>query len=263
MLLGIVSVMTNTATDLDIPALLIGGPTLRFRYAGLAFLTDPTFDEPGVYPGRRTLRKLTGPAVSADEIGSVDVVLLSHDQHVDNLDHSGRAFLPRAGITLSTPDAAGRLAAVRGLTKWESVSIGEALVTAVPALHGPQGCEPVLGVVAGFVLTAPNRPTVYFSGDNASVELVEQIARRTGRIDLAILNVGAANGGVFGDVDMTLNSRTAVEAARALGDALVVPIHAEGWWHFSETLDRLESSFRYADLAHRLRILQPGVETDL
>ena len=57
--------MTETITR---PTLLdvlhIGGPTLRFRYGGLTWLTDPTFDEPGDYPGPITLHKLSGPAVS-------------------------------------------------------------------------------------------------------------------------------------------------------------------------------------------------------
>ncbi|MEV0294885.1 hypothetical protein [Nocardia sp. NPDC050710] len=62
----------------------VGGPTLRLHYAGLTWLTDPTFDAPGDYPGPVTLHKLSGPAVPADQVEPVDVVLLSHDQHADN-----------------------------------------------------------------------------------------------------------------------------------------------------------------------------------
>ncbi|HWJ84090.1 MAG TPA: MBL fold metallo-hydrolase, partial [Cellulomonas sp.] len=63
-----------------ITATLVGGPTLAFTYAGLTFLTDPTFDEPREYAGGIPLRKLVGPAVQPDELGRIDVVLLSHDQ---------------------------------------------------------------------------------------------------------------------------------------------------------------------------------------
>ncbi|SUD47520.1 metal-dependent hydrolase [Nocardia otitidiscaviarum] len=256
--------MTNAidpaATDpaATVELLHIGGPTVRFRYGGHTWLTDPTFDEPGVYPGPVTLRKLTGPAVSADRIGPVDVVLLSHDQHPDNLDRTGRDFLSRVETTLSTPDAAERIEGVRGLENWESVRLGEVTVTGVPALHGPEGCEPVTGVVTGFVLRAEGLPTVYVSGDNASVERVERIVERMGRIDVAILNVGAANPGRFGDTDVTLNGRSAVRAAEALGDAVIVPVHAEGWAHFSETLDYLARNFEYAGRGEQLRIPVPG-----
>ncbi|MBU3059924.1 MBL fold metallo-hydrolase [Nocardia sp. NEAU-G5] len=246
--------MTETlATALEL--LHVGGPTVRFRYAGLAWLTDPTFDEPQDYPsGPIQLHKLTGPAVPANAIGPIDVVLLSHDQHADNLDTSGREFLTTAGQVLSTPDAAARIAGVRGLENWETLRIGEATVTGVPALHGPEGAEALSGVVTGFVLSAPGWPTVYVSGDNASVALVEEIAARIGRIDIALLNVGAANVGRFGDSDVTLNGRTALQAAEALGDAAIIPVHAEGWAHFSENLEYLRTTFTYGGRAAQLRI---------
>lgn len=254
-----VTAMTNTIARTGTVELLhIGGPTVRFRYGNLTWLTDPTFDEPGDYPGPVTLHKLTGPALRADQVGPVDVVLLSHDQHADNLDNAGREFLATVPTTLSTPDAAGRMEGVQGLENWESVRIGDVTVTGVPALHGPEGCEPLSGVVTGFVLQADGLPTVYVSGDNAAVDRVERIVERIGRIDLAILNVGAANPGRFGDTDVTLNGRTAVQAAEVLGDAAIVPVHGEGWAHFSETLDYLERNFGYAGRGEQLRIPVPG-----
>ncbi|WP_378739099.1 MBL fold metallo-hydrolase [Nocardia brasiliensis] len=253
--------MTETierTTQLE--ALHIGGPTLRLRYAGRTFLTDPTFDEPGDYPGRATLHKLSGPAVSVEQVGPVDVVLLSHDEHADNLDNSGREFLKTVPTVLSTPGAAERIKGVRGLDNWETVTLDGIRITAVPALHGPEGCEPITGIVTGFVLQADGQPTVYVSGDNASVDLVARIVERMGRIDIAVLFVGAANIGLFGDADVTLNARTAVQAAEILGDAVIVPVHGEGWAHFSETLDHLGRVFEYAGRAHQLRIPPLGKE---
>src|SRR3954449_12301197 len=148
----------------SITATFIGGPTLRLLYAGLTFLTDPTFDPPGAYPGTgATLHKLVGPAVPLEELGAVDVVLLSHDQHADNLDHSGRRLLASVPTVLSTPDAAARIDGVRGLAPWETATVGDVTVTAVPARHGPEGAEPMSGVVTGFVLEADGWPTTYVS----------------------------------------------------------------------------------------------------
>jgi L-ascorbate metabolism protein UlaG (beta-lactamase superfamily) len=253
----------TTATQNRIKALLVGGPTLYFEYAGLALITDPTFDEPGDYPGGVTLHKLTGPAVTPAELGPVDIVLLSHDQHADNLDHSGRDFLSTVGTVLSTPDAAARIPGVTALPNWTTVAHalpdgGSVDITGVPALHGPPGCESVTGVVTGFVLRATGHPTVYVSGDNASVDIVGEIAQRIGRIDIAVLHVGAANPGRFGDTDVTLNARTALQAAELLGEAVIVPVHAEGWAHFSETLDRLELIFGYGGQRERLQVLEKG-----
>lgn len=240
--------------------LLVGGPTMRLRYGHATFLTDPTFDPPGDYAGRVTLHKLAGPAVSRERIGLLDAVLLSHDTHADNLDGSGRELLADVPLVLSEPGAAERIPGVTGLEPWQSTLIGDVRVTAVPARHGPVGCEPMTGIVTGFVLEAEGAPTTYVSGDNAAVELVAEIAERF-TIDLAILFTGAANVGAFGDVDITLNRRTAIEAARLLRDATIVPVHAEGWDHFTETRESLARAFGYAGLADRLVLLEPGVPT--
>lgn len=67
----------------------IGGPTAVIEVGGLRLNTDPTFDEPGEHPvGTRILTKTAGPALQPGEIGPVAAVLLSHDQHPDNLDTS-------------------------------------------------------------------------------------------------------------------------------------------------------------------------------
>src|SRR6478752_3344604 len=139
----------TTSTE-PITMTFVGGPTLAFTYGGLTFLTDPTFDEPGVYEGGIALRKLVGPAVQPADLGPVDVVLLSHDQHPDNLDSSGRALLSDVPFVLSTPEAASRIPGVRGLATWEQTELaGEVVVTAVPARHGPEGAEALSGPVTG------------------------------------------------------------------------------------------------------------------
>lgn len=120
---------------------LVGGPTALVEYAGLRWLTDPTFSLPGTYGG---LTKATAPAFTAAQIEPIDLVLLSHDQHADNLDPGGLEILPTAGRVFSTPAAAERLGGiVTGLEPWEQTAAKtgdhEVMITAVPALHGPPG----------------------------------------------------------------------------------------------------------------------------
>jgi L-ascorbate metabolism protein UlaG (beta-lactamase superfamily) len=261
--------MTLLPTDSVVSALLVGGPTLHLTYGALSILTDPTFDEPGEYPGGVTLHKLSGPALSAAALGAIDIVLLSHDHHADNLDESGRALLADVPLVLSTGEAATRLdGIVTALPTWTSVEQplpngGTVEITAVPAQHGPDGSRDLVGEVTGFLLRADGLPTIYISGDNASVPVVEEIAARVGPIDIAVLFVGAANVGHFGDTDLTLNALTAVRAARALGTAVIVPVHAEDWAHFSETPERLQREFEYAGLTERLRMPEKGVRISL
>jgi L-ascorbate metabolism protein UlaG (beta-lactamase superfamily) len=254
--------------------LLVGGPTALIAYAGLRLLTDPTFDPAGGdYPRRGTpvvLHKLTGPAVPAERLEPIDAVLISHDHHTDNLDPGGRAFLPRAKRVLTTGEGAERLDVdATGLEPGESVSLDgtadQVEVTAVRADHGPPEVAPKNGPVIGFVLRAEGQPTVYVSGDNASVEVVREIAAEQGPIDSAVLFCGGAEvPEVWGpDAFLTLTPDTAVEAARLLGDAPIVPIHQEGWAHFSFGPDDLRRAFEDAGLGHRLRTVGRGEQIDL
>src|SRR4051812_31155289 len=104
----------------------IGGPTALIKIAGVTFITDPTFDAPGkeYASGKITLRKLNGPAFPVEEAGKIDVALVSHEQHPDNLDVAGRALLPTIPLVLSTKHSAERLGAnAHGLDPWESKTI--------------------------------------------------------------------------------------------------------------------------------------------
>jgi hypothetical protein len=88
----------------------LGGPTTILELGGVRLVTDPTFDAPGDYPlGTRTLTKTAGPVLAPNALGPVDAVLLSHDQHPDNLDRTGREYLGGVPLVLSTASARGRL----------------------------------------------------------------------------------------------------------------------------------------------------------
>ena len=236
---------------------LAGGPTALIEYAGLRWLTDPTFSEPGTYDG---LTKTTGPRLTPDQVGAVDVVLLSHDHHADNLDPAGRAFLPRAGRVLTTVPGAERLGGnATGLEPWSEIQLGDVTVTAVPALHGPPGAEPVTGPVIGFVLAGEGHDTVYVSGDNASVDVVDEIAERLSPIDVAVLFAGAVQIPTrFDRAYLTLSGDRAAIATELLEVRAVLPVHFEGWTHFTQGLPQLRAAFAGYGLSDRLVAAEPG-----
>jgi L-ascorbate metabolism protein UlaG (beta-lactamase superfamily) len=242
---------------------LVGGPTAVFEHAGLRWMTDPAFSPPGDFDH---LTKLTGPALEPDAVGDIDVVLLSHDHHADNLDPGGREFLPRAGRVLTTAAGAERLGGnAIGLEPWSSVEVeapggGPAVtVTAVPAQHGPDGTDHITGPVIGFVLSAPSTDTVYVSGDNASLDVVRRVAERAGPIDVAVLFAGAVQiAQRFDGAYLTLSSDRAAEAAKILGARLVVPVHFEGWQHFTQGADALRAAFAGNQVTDVLRMPERG-----
>ncbi|GLW11320.1 hypothetical protein Misp01_64480 [Microtetraspora sp. NBRC 13810] len=257
----------GTRTVAPITVQLVGGPTVLIEIGGLRLLTDPTFDPPGDHPvGERVLVKTTGPAVPAETVGRVDAVLLSHDQHPDNLDDAGRRFLDRVPLVLSTASAQERLGgATRELPVWRSVTLprpdGELLrVTGVPAQHGPAGTEHLTGEVRGFVLSGAGVPTVYVSGDNASLAVVRDVADHAGPIDVAILFAGRGRSPLM-DAYLTLSSDQAAHAAEILAAPTVIPIHLEGWHHLTQGPETIPGAFARRHLTGRLRTLRPGETT--
>ncbi|MEV6617096.1 MBL fold metallo-hydrolase [Streptomyces sp. NPDC051051] len=254
--------MTASPAPSDlVPVRVFGGPTALIEYGGLRFLTDPTFDAPGAYDSGLT--KTAPASATPADIGRIDVVLLSHDEHDDNLDRTGRALLADVPLTLTTPSGAGRLGGTaRALADWETFDLdrpggGTVTVTGVPALHGPgarEDLEPVVGEVVGFVLTGDGLPTVYVSGDNAQLGLVKEIADRFGPIDTAVLFAGAVRTPVLDHALLTLDSVQAAEAAQILGARRIVPVHFDSWAHFTEGRDLLVAAFAAAGLSDRVEL---------
>jgi L-ascorbate metabolism protein UlaG (beta-lactamase superfamily) len=247
---------------------LIGGPTVLIEMGGLRLLTDPTFDPAGseYYLGPVTLKKTTGPALTAASLGHIDAVLLSHEQHSDNLDDTGRSFLSTVERVFTTPQSAANLGSnAIGLAPWQTASLqtadGQRLtITATPARHGPHGAEAYSGQVAGFVLSWEQEAsrTLYFSGDTVWYEELTQVAQRF-EVGVALLNLGAARLEVLGPVDLTMNAQGAIKAARTFLAATLVPVHVEGWAHFSESQAQANQLLTQAGLINRFVWLKPGV----
>ena len=243
---------------------LIGGPTALIEIDGFRLLTDPTFDAPRTYQlGHVKLEKLSGPALAEDAIGEIDAVLLSHDQHADNLDESGKHFLLKAKRVLTTEVGAKRLGGhAEGLAPWASVELsknGRSLtITATPARHGPAGIEPLAGDVIGFVLAAKDHRPIYVSGDTVWYDGVAEVARRF-KAGVVMPFAGAAQ--TRGPFHLTMDTNDTIETARAFPDATIVPLHTDGWAHFQQNADDLRTSFETLGFGSRLKLLEPGVKT--
>lgn len=245
---------------------LIGGPTAVLELGGVRLVIDPAFDPPKTYEPRPGVKlvKLTGPALTPADLGHVDAVLLSHDHHRDNLDDAGRAYLSQVPRVFTTVSGAERLGdGATALPNWESIDLarpdgGTLRVTGVPAQHGPDGTDDLTGEVTGFVLSGEDVPTVYVSGDNASLDIVQGIVERLGGVDIAVLFAGGAQVSYLPGAYLTLCSSAAAEATRILGARHVVPVHFEGWAHFTQGGDSLRDAFEAAGLSDRLALLEPG-----
>ena len=242
---------------------LVGGPTVLLEYGGLRLLTDPTFDPAGEYQGPHSPvkhLKLSGPALSVDQIGKIDAVLLSHDQHFDNLDNAGRALLSDVLVTYTTMSGGKRLAGKAvGMAPFETRTLKGAngptlLVTATPARHGPVGID--VGDVVGFALGVETPgDLIYFTGDTLWYEGTAEVAQKFDP-KVVVLFAGAAE--PRGRFHMTMGSEDALEAAHAFPRAKLASVHNEGWGHLKESQDQLADVFDAFNLGHRLTRFDKG-----
>ncbi len=233
----------------------------------LRLLTDPVFDPPGgnYRFGLGTgSKKLTAPALSPDQVGGIDAVLLSHDHHEDNLDKAGRAFLPKAGRVLTTFSGGKRLGGnAEGMKNWQSTVLKsgdtEVKVTATPGQHGPLFIRPFAGETIGFMLEweGQRHGALYISGDTVWFGGIAEVARRF-RVGTAILHFGRAGFPITGPVRFTMNADDGVRAAHALSARAIIPIHYEGWAHFRESKTQIANRFAAAGLRDWLRWLPLG-----
>ncbi|HLZ64125.1 MAG TPA: MBL fold metallo-hydrolase [Ktedonosporobacter sp.] len=245
----------------------IGGPTALIEIGQFRILTDPAFDPAGsqYVAGPRVVIKTTSPAIAASALGKVDVVLLSHDHHIDNLDPAGRAYLPQARQVLTTPAGAERLGdGARGVSTWETVELrGEdglwVRVTATPAHHGPEEILGVIGDVTGWIVEwdGQEHGALYISGDTVLFRGLEEVGQRY-QIGVALLHFGAAHFDAYGPYYLTLTGVEGAQLVKTLGEAIIVPIHYEGWRHFTQGRAEIEQAFAEAGLEKRLRFLPFG-----
>jgi L-ascorbate metabolism protein UlaG (beta-lactamase superfamily) len=259
----------------DVRITHIGGPTVLIEVGGWRLLTDPTFDPPGQkydFGWGTSSIKLIGPAIAPDDLPPIDVVLLSHDHHGDNLDPAGRALLPVAEVVVTTTSGAERLGgAARGLTAWQSTSLeapGRPAieVTATPCRHGPPLSHPLIGDVVGFALRwdGQQQGEVWISGDTVLYGGVREVADRLS-VGTAILHLGGVQFPVTGPARYTMTAAGAVELLGLIRPHTTIPVHYEGWKHFKQGRKDIEKELANApdEIRHSIHWLPIGTPVEL
>ncbi|MGZ5803819.1 MAG: MBL fold metallo-hydrolase, partial [Xanthobacteraceae bacterium] len=118
------------------------------------------------------------------------------------------------------------------------------------------------GDVIGFVLnfSDPQTRPIYITGDTVWYDGVAEVARR---FHAGIVMVFAGSAQTRGPFHLTMDTNDAIETAHAFSDAIIVPVHYEGWEHFRQGRDDLSRAFNALGFGDRLRLLEPGVATEI
>ncbi|WP_165352448.1 MBL fold metallo-hydrolase [Flavobacterium anhuiense] len=264
--------MEVTITHIDTACVLI-------NINGFKILTDPTLNKKdGFFPQYVSSpmafsKKYCSPSLSIEEIGKIDLVLLSHDHHSDNLDKKGRIFIQTVPTVLSTTDAVKRLKNTKtiGLDNWqeynvETEKVENLKITAIPAQHtNIRRLNKIMGSVIGFTIEWQRQANgcIYISGDTVLFEGLYELEKRK-KVDIAILHLGA---GAFPylkkNLRVTMNGEEAIATAQLLKPRIVMPIHYEGWWHFKQSVKSLKSEIGKSDVKEKFLWLESGVEAYL
>ncbi|KAJ5689715.1 hypothetical protein N7462_004107 [Penicillium macrosclerotiorum] len=255
----------------------IGTATAILEIDGVTFLTDPFFSPAGTSWSNDlvTLTVSDDPALRLDQIPVIDAVLLSHEDHFDNLDNLGRQILDGRRV-FTTVDGAKNLAprpGVHGMKAWDvldiSISGREFKIIATPTQHLPGG------ECTGFIVTGehfgkgrdglPN--AIYFSGDTIYIEELKGIADQY-HICAALMNLGNACVPNFEDsskppLQITMDGKQAAKLFRELKADALVPMHYESWKHFTQFGDELRSVFEEEGISNKVRWLNPGEKVSI
>ena len=214
--------------------------------------------------------KLTGPAVAAADLGPIDVVLLSHDHHGDNLDTTGRALLPSAGAVLTTTPGARRLGGnARGLQPWGDHPAGGPGTPDDPGHRHPlpprpPHSRPIAGDVIGFALgwEGQEHEVLWITGDTVLYDGVRQVADRL-QVGTALLHLGCVRFPVTGPVRYSMTAREAIQLCRLVRPRTAIPVHYKGWTHFRQNRTAIERDLAAApdDIRRSMRWLPIGEAT--
>jgi L-ascorbate metabolism protein UlaG (beta-lactamase superfamily) len=230
--------------------------TYLVQFLGLNVLTDPVYSErvsPVQWSGPRRVRD---PGLAFDALPRIDTVLVSHS-HYDHLDIDTLLRLERAHHPLFLTGLGNRafleehgLARVRELDWWESVEEDGHRYTYVPAQHWSgralSGRNRTLW--GGFVIESNGRQ-VYFAGDTGYWHHFTEIRERCGRVDVAMLPIGAYEPRWFMQ-DMHMNPDDAVRAHLDLGAALSIGTHYGCFQLTDEGIDEPLRALQGARLRH-------------
>jgi L-ascorbate metabolism protein UlaG (beta-lactamase superfamily) len=206
----------------------IGHSTVVISIDGFTIVTDPVFsNRVGLNLGPVTLglKRLVAPAAALREIPKPDLILLSH-AHMDHFDlpslHALEGNQTTVVTAANTTDLLrpGRYSAVRELRWNETTRIGPLTLRAFEVNHwGARMQHDTQRGYNGYVLES-GRYRVLFGGDTAWTDLFRPL-RALGRIDLAIMPVGAYNPWLGAHC----NPEQALEMADQAGAEFILPVH--------------------------------------
>ncbi|PGG99301.1 hypothetical protein AJ79_08568 [Helicocarpus griseus UAMH5409] len=220
----------------------IGTATAIVDINGVKFLTDPFFSPAGSEwdLGIAVLKNTEAPALGLENLPPINAILLSHEDHPDNLDELGRRLLDGRHV-LTTVNGAKKLAPVLAFAAYSRGKKFE--ITGTPCQHVPGGeCTGFILTTKEFGASSDGRPNaIYFSGDTVYIEELAKISEKW-HVTAAILNLRNAQAPLpDGPLQITMDGKQGARLFRELKADVLVHMHFESWGHFTQFGDELKA----------------------
>jgi L-ascorbate metabolism protein UlaG (beta-lactamase superfamily) len=227
----------------------LGHSTTILEVDGARILTDPIWSErasPSRWVGPRRYHP---PPLPMSELPPLDAVLISHE-HYDHLDMRTVQALGARGVTFHVPLGIGAHLEAWGIAPqkivehdwWEAATLPNGVrIVSTPARHfNGRGIPWRVGALwTSWSIVGP-RHRVFFSGDTGLTAGFDEIARREGPFDVALLEIGQYHQS-WGTIH--LGPIGALDALARLHARRLIPIHwstfvlaFHGWSEPAETL---------------------------
>lgn len=245
----------------------IGHSSFLLQTGGQGLLVDPVFATRLI-----VLRRQRRPGLRVRDLPRIDTVLLTH-AHMDHLNRPSlravcremrrrRLPAPLAVVPNGVSDLVHDLGfrEVRELRWWEETHAGPVSVTATPCQHwGARMFKDTHRGFGGYVISAPESPMLYHSGDTAYFNGFHEIGNRL-HPEIALLPIGA----YFPDSYRSVHTspEEALQAFVDLRADTMIPMHFNtfrlGREPMTEPLPRLLAAASRAGLRDRMHPLVEG-----
>lgn len=240
--------------DARVTAAWLGHATVLINFFGIKILTDPAlFSRIGIrFPGL-TLgpKRLTAPALESHELPKIDIILLSH-AHFDHIDMRTLHRFDRSTKVITAPRTKDLLRWTRlrdvtelrwGERKSIQTSAGKIDIIAFRVKHwGARMQRDTYRGYNGYLLEREGR-RVIFAGDTALTDSFGDLRER-GRIDLAIMSIGAYNPWIRSHC----TPEQAIMMANDAGAQFIMPVHHQtfrlSFEPFREPIERFEAALQ-------------------
>ncbi len=237
----------------------IGHASFLIQMAGKNILIDPNWAL-----WLSIVKRVRHPGLLAEDMPRIDLVLITHAHH-DHLDMPSIEQVAD-GQPIVVPKGVGSLVKRRGygevheMQKWDRLQLEGIDITFTPCRHwGARYVHDTHRGFGGYMLQAPESPTIYHCGDSAYFDGFYEIGRRFD-IDLALMPIGAYRPVSGREVHM--NPEEALAAFRDLKARRMVPMHFRTFplsrEPVDEPLERLMLASSAQGLRDKITLLEEG-----